>query len=180
MSGSDAKRLEALWSGEFGDRYVDRNVRADEGRSRFWSEQMEKLRPENVLEVGCNVGGNLVWVAEAIGAQYVAGVDVNEKALAILRDRIPGADVRHASATHLPFADGDAGQLHREGGIAERRQPRRGRHNLFDHRRTETVFIQSQRCAEGGKSPGDSRDNEPAVRLVRWWPLQRREAGWSV
>ena len=106
MSGSDAERLKELWSGEFGDQYVDRNAAADEGRRPFWVERMEKLRPSSVLEIGCNVGGNLVWIAEAVGGERVAGVDVNEKALNILRERVPGVDAREASATALPFEDG--------------------------------------------------------------------------
>lgn len=30
------ERLEALWSGEFGDSYVERNRAAGDGRGAFW------------------------------------------------------------------------------------------------------------------------------------------------
>jgi pseudaminic acid biosynthesis-associated methylase len=107
MSESDqATRLEALWAGEFGDAYVDRNLDAESGRSEFWREQIERLGVESVLEVGCNVGGNLRWIADLIGAENVAGVDVNEKALELLRERVPGVDARIARGGELPFEAG--------------------------------------------------------------------------
>ena len=103
----EAARLESLWSGEFGDHYADRNIDAGEGRAPFWRETLRRLEVGSALEVGCNVGANLRWIAEAIGAANTHGVDVNEKALAIARERIPGVDVRRAAARELPFADGE-------------------------------------------------------------------------
>jgi pseudaminic acid biosynthesis-associated methylase len=102
----DTARLEALWAGEFGDDYVVRNRAAGEGRRPFWEARLAALGFGSALEVGCNVGGNLVWLAELIGAENVAGVDVNERALEILRERVPGIDVRRAAARELPFEDG--------------------------------------------------------------------------
>jgi pseudaminic acid biosynthesis-associated methylase len=101
----EAERLEALWSGDFGDQYVDRNAAAGEGRRPFWAERHQKLGFTSALEVGCNLGGNTRWLAELLGPENVAGVDVNEHALAVLRENIPGVDVRLASARDLPFGD---------------------------------------------------------------------------
>lgn len=106
QEGSDAARLEALWAGEFGDDYVVRNRAAGEGRRPFWEERVTALGFGSALEVGCNVGANLAWLAELLGAGSVAGVDVNERALEILRSRVPGIDVRRAAARDLPFGDG--------------------------------------------------------------------------
>ena len=103
----EAARLEALWSGEFGDRYADRNIDAGEGREPFWSDTLGRLEVASVLEIGCNVGANLRWIAGSIGAENAHGVDVNEKALEIARERIPGVDVRRASARELPFGDAE-------------------------------------------------------------------------
>lgn len=100
-----AAHLEALWAGDFGDSYVERNADAARGRERFWREQLARMGPESVLEVGCNVGGNLRWVAEAVGAQNTTGIDVNERALEALRESVPGVDARKASARELPFPD---------------------------------------------------------------------------
>lgn len=107
MSESDqATRLEALWAGDFGDAYIERNKDAETGRRSFWEHQLGRLGVPSVLEVGCNIGGNLRWIAELIGAENVAGIDVNEKALEILRKRVPGVDARLARGAELPFEDG--------------------------------------------------------------------------
>jgi pseudaminic acid biosynthesis-associated methylase len=101
-----AARLEELWAGEFGDQYVERNKDAEVGRGQFWREQIERLRPSSVLEVGCNIGGNLRWIADQLGPANVAGVDVNERALQLLRERVPGVDARLTAGGELPFGDG--------------------------------------------------------------------------
>lgn len=101
----DAARLEGLWSGEFGDDYVQRNRAAAEGRRPFWEHVLGEYEVGSALEVGCNVGGNLRWLAELLGARNVAGVDVNERALEVVRSELPGVDARVASARKLPFPD---------------------------------------------------------------------------
>lgn len=101
----DAARLEGLWSGEFGDDYVERNRAASEGRRPFWEHVLGRIEAASALEIGCNVGGNLRWLAALLGAENVAGVDVNERALEVVRSEIPGVDARVASARELPFAD---------------------------------------------------------------------------
>jgi pseudaminic acid biosynthesis-associated methylase len=98
-------RLEALWAGDFGDDYVERNIGAERGRGEFWRGVLERLRPTTALEVGRNTGANLRWVAEAVGPENTAGVDVNRRALELVEQRIPGVDVRLARARELPFAD---------------------------------------------------------------------------
>lgn len=102
---SDAARLEALWASDFGDQYVDRNAAAGEGRRPFWAGLMERLPIRSALEVGCNLGGNVRWLADLLGSKNVAGIDINEHALEVLRETIPGVDVRLASARELPFED---------------------------------------------------------------------------
>lgn len=107
MSDSDTTpRLEALWAGEFGDAYIERNKDAEAGRGDFWAKQLEALGATSALEVGCNIGANLQWVGGALGPENVAGVDVNPTALELLRERVPGVDARLASGARLPFDDG--------------------------------------------------------------------------
>jgi len=98
-------QLEQLWAGDFGDDYVDRNFEAERGRERFWRELLGRLELADALEVGCNVGGNLRWVAEAVGPERTHGVDLNRKALSVLEERVPGVSATHARASELPFAD---------------------------------------------------------------------------
>lgn len=58
-----------------------------------------------VLDVGCGPGGLAARAAEIVGAEQVAAVDPSEPFVEACRARVPGADVRVASAESLPFAD---------------------------------------------------------------------------
>jgi spore coat polysaccharide biosynthesis protein SpsF len=100
-----ARPLEELWAGDFGDAYVERNFDAERGRRAFWHGLLDRIEARSALEVGCNVGGNLTWIAERLGPGRVAGVDVNARALDELRRRIPGARAERAPARRLPAAD---------------------------------------------------------------------------
>lgn len=59
----------------------------------------------SVLEVGCNVGGNLQHVAAHVPTRDVHGIDVNETALAELRTAWPAVNATWALARELPFRD---------------------------------------------------------------------------
>jgi pseudaminic acid biosynthesis-associated methylase len=102
---NEAARLEQLWAGQFGNEYVDRNLGAYERRGEFWLPLMEELAPQSVLEIGCNVGGNLQWIARRVSADRVVGVDVNAKALKMLEQRVPGVRALNSPAREIPFAD---------------------------------------------------------------------------
>jgi len=106
MSSEDAgAALENLWAGEFGDAYVERNRAAAKGREDFWRERTEQLDPGSVLEVGCNIGGNLRPLAELLEPTTLAGIDINESALAAAGKAVPDADLRLGSAYEIPFDD---------------------------------------------------------------------------
>ena len=89
-SAAEVTRLEALWAGEFGDQYVERNRMAGDNRGPFWTSILDRTQPRSILEVGCNVGGNLRWIVG--NDRRVVGVDVNAGALATLAAEVPGAD----------------------------------------------------------------------------------------
>src|SRR5262245_52907988 len=61
----ESTRLEALWSGAFGDAYTERNKTVGEERQRFWRATLDEFPAAGVLEVGCNLGANLRWIASA-------------------------------------------------------------------------------------------------------------------
>ena len=103
--GGEAARLETLWAGEFGNEYVDRNLSAYDRRGEFWLPLMDELQPHNVLEVGCNVGGNLQWITQRVEPARVTGVDINAKALRLLDRRVPGVRAVNGPARELPVAD---------------------------------------------------------------------------
>jgi SAM-dependent methyltransferase len=58
-----------------------------------------------VLDVGCGPGALATAVARIVGEDAVAAVDPSETFVASCRARLPGADVRLASAEELPFGD---------------------------------------------------------------------------
>jgi SAM-dependent methyltransferase len=59
-----------------------------------------------VLDVGCGSGALAGQAAQLVGAANVAAVDPSEPFAEGCRARIPGADVRVASAESLPFDEG--------------------------------------------------------------------------
>jgi pseudaminic acid biosynthesis-associated methylase len=103
---ADAARLEALWAGSFGDSYTERNEKASTNRESFWRGVLDEFPVRRVLEVGCNLGANLRWIAGHDRVECAAGVDVNLGALRRLRESVPGARALSASARALPFAGG--------------------------------------------------------------------------
>jgi pseudaminic acid biosynthesis-associated methylase len=99
----EAQRLEGLWSGGFGNDYVDRNTTFDHRRS-FWQEFITTHACDRVLEVGCNVGGNLQWISSG-HTPATFGVDINAESLRRLRSRVPSAAGTLTAARSLPFRD---------------------------------------------------------------------------
>ena len=102
-SESDVQRLEALWDGEFGEAYIDRNRAAAEHRRPFWEAQLAARPVRRVLEVGCNTGANLTWLVGKVDEVY--GIDVSRKALAAVRRTLPDVNAVHAPGRSLPFRD---------------------------------------------------------------------------
>ena len=59
-----------------------------------------------VLDVGCGPGALTQVLVESLGATVVSAVDPSEAFVAAARARLPGVDVRRASAEELPYAEG--------------------------------------------------------------------------
>jgi SAM-dependent methyltransferase len=58
------------------------------------------------LDVGCGPGPLTSALADALGAERVTAVDPSAPFVRACSERVPGADVRVASAEELPFEDG--------------------------------------------------------------------------
>lgn len=101
---SEAKRLEELWAGEFGNTYIERNMDAEERRP-FWRMILSEFPVASALEVGCNIGANLYCMAETVPCQHLYGVDINTRALETLRLELPGVNAAWSPARELPFRD---------------------------------------------------------------------------
>jgi len=87
--------------GDAYDRYVGRY--SHELAPRFLAFAGIEAGP--ALDVGCGPGALAAVLAARFGAPAVAAVDLSEPFVAACRARVPGADVRLASADDLPFAD---------------------------------------------------------------------------
>ncbi|MEP6624945.1 MAG: pseudaminic acid biosynthesis-associated methylase [Acidimicrobiia bacterium] len=105
-SEAEAHRLEALWAGGFGDDYVQRNADAAAVRGPFWNGLLDRIECERVLEVGCNLGANLRWIAPRLDPVHVFGIDVNRTALGAVRSALPEVNSVWSPARSLPFRDG--------------------------------------------------------------------------
>lgn len=66
------------------------------------------VRPgSRAVDVGCGTGALTGALARLLGADRVAAVDPSPTAVDVCSERVPGADVRLASAECLPFGPGD-------------------------------------------------------------------------
>ena len=64
-------------------------------------------RSHRALDVGCGPGALTSALAEVLGPRRVSAVDPSEEYVRACRARVPGADVRLATAEALPFAEGE-------------------------------------------------------------------------
>lgn len=85
------------------DRHVGRYSAA---LSRAFIDAVGVAGTDNALDVGCGPGGLTRVLADIVGEQRVSAVDPSESFTEACRNRIPGADVRRATAEQLPFDDG--------------------------------------------------------------------------
>ena len=94
----------ALWRSEFGHDYTNRNDRDRPERVEAWRRLLEGVAPIRVLEVGCNVGWNLVYL-ERLGIPELYGIEPQPSAVERARHRRPAFNVLHGTAFELPFRD---------------------------------------------------------------------------
>lgn len=80
---------EAFWAGEFGDQYIGRNPSAKEmgARLALFAKIMARTSGVNsVIELGANIGNNLKVLQQMFPAMEVAAVEINDRAVAALKD----------------------------------------------------------------------------------------------
>ena len=72
-----------FWHGEFGNEYTDRNRVDWLARVPFWTEILAKTGARNILEVGCNVGWNLLAIRTVnphLGTAFnLTGIEINQQ-----------------------------------------------------------------------------------------------------
>lgn len=109
---SRPKALDA-WSGEFGDRYTQRNAATGDavrGRVRVWSQIFQRMQldlPKSILEVGPNLGLNL-RALPAVAELDLWAIEPNASARdRLVADKVIAPDHLMAGFGHeIPLADG--------------------------------------------------------------------------
>lgn len=106
------------WTGEFGKKYTERNLRTIEEKDKRYIELIGVKRSEinnefigdldrssSILEVGSNVGDQLLFLKK-MGFNNIKGIEVQDGAIRLARKRFPGLNIIQASALDIPFEDG--------------------------------------------------------------------------
>lgn len=75
---------ELFWQGDFGNQYMHRNTVTSllPNALSLWSKVLGSMRekPATVLEMGCNIGGNLLALAQLLPDARLSGVEINAQA----------------------------------------------------------------------------------------------------
>lgn len=100
-----------LWKSDFGDQYLLRNSISKDNSMRLtrdWGKMLSKAvnpSPQSVLEVGCNVGRNLIVLKNLVPELH--GVEPNSAACKACRENpeLRDVTVREGDGFQLPFPD---------------------------------------------------------------------------
>lgn len=90
---------ESFWAGEFGDKYISRNSDADMIRSNIamFSRILKRTDDiSSILELGANIGLNLIALNQLLPKLDISAVEINENAVKALKD-IDNVKVEHTS-----------------------------------------------------------------------------------
>ena len=99
---NDGSAMFTAAAAEHYDRHVGR-YNAQLARSLM---ALAGVRPgQRALDVGCGPGALTHELAAVLGPEHVAAVDPSPSFVAAARERLPGVDVRVASAEQLPFGN---------------------------------------------------------------------------
>ena len=92
-----------IYNEEFWDKYSDENEsRYNEEFAKFTRDLATSLRCTSVLEIGCGTGIDLRLFSDTF---QIHGVDINDHALEIAKEKLPIANFKKGSITELPFED---------------------------------------------------------------------------
>ena len=92
-----------IYNKEFWDKYSDENEsRYNEEFAKFTRDLTTSLRCTSVLEIGCGTGIDLRLFSDTF---QIHGVDINDHALEIAKEKLPIANFKKGSITELPFED---------------------------------------------------------------------------
>jgi pseudaminic acid biosynthesis-associated methylase len=104
------------WTGKFGEEYTDRNMMSPDefdkllhsrigfSRTEQIDEFLSDLKLNNILEVGSNVGNQLLLLQKK-GFKNLYGIELNRYAVEKAKERTKGIDIIQGSAFDIPFKD---------------------------------------------------------------------------
>ena len=105
------------WTGNFGREYTDRNARSPAELNDFYHQTYgitrrslnenflrEVPKQARILEVGCNMGTQLLMLQE-MGYHELYGIEIQSYGLELARRRLPEAKLPQASAFCIPYPD---------------------------------------------------------------------------
>ncbi len=88
---------------EFWDKYaIENEARYNEEFAKFTRDLATSLRCTSVLEIGCGTGIDLRLFTDTF---QIHGIDLNDSALDIAKEKIPSANFKKGTITDLPFED---------------------------------------------------------------------------
>ncbi len=115
VAGSADTAQMQVWKGEFGRAYTDRNTLDVEEMNGLWSGNYGISRREinriflqgipksaSFLEVGCNVGNQLLQLQED-GFTNLSAIELQTYAVEIAKSRVRNVAIRQGSALALPY-----------------------------------------------------------------------------
>lgn len=91
---------EAFWEGNFGDEYIERNTgsAAVAANAAFFSRALARTQQvQRVLELGSNIGLNLMALRHLLPAAKLSAVEINKKAAKELLSNLPDVDLHRNS-----------------------------------------------------------------------------------
>ena len=91
---------EVFWQGDFGNDYIDRNRSPNwiTSNAAFFSKVIDRTRGvQSVLELGSNIGLNLIALRQLLPESKLSAVELNKKAASELKKNIPEIDLHITS-----------------------------------------------------------------------------------
>lgn len=105
------------WANEFGNEYINRNPKNIQDLDNLYIKNfgitrtslnkeflLDLPRDIKVLEVGCNVGAQLIGLQE-LGFEDLTGIEISKKAIEQAKQNTKNINFLNASALNLPFKD---------------------------------------------------------------------------
>lgn len=157
------------YDAEYWDSYADKNESCYNGPfAEFVSGLASSLRCASVLEVGCGTGIDLRKFPDAM---RVVGVDLNDRALAIAKEKMPSAEFKKGDIARLPLGDSSIDMVftHQLLNYLDEHALEKGMREMY---RVASLYILN--CEKYGEAEGDIDSRH------RYRNMRRRWAGYDA